>query len=90
MHVVAKWIEEGGGVVDGHKGGGRVGAACLLTVLGRMVLCMPRLETPMVLVRVAARWWFSPGWAHVALVFHVAVMRAAVVPVDEALDWRGV
>lgn len=24
------------------------------------------------------------------VVFHVAVMRAAVVPVDEALDWRGV
>jgi hypothetical protein len=24
------------------------------------------------------------------VVFQVAVMRAAVVPVDEALDWRGV
>ena len=78
MHVVAKWIEEGGGVVDGHRGGGRVGAACLLTVLGRMVLCMPRLETPMVLVRVAARWWFSPGWAHVALVWLFSMSPSCV------------
>ena len=37
-------------------GGGRVGAACLPTALGRMVLCMPRIELLMVLVRVAVRW----------------------------------
>ncbi len=37
-------------------GDGRVGAACLPTALERMVLCMPRIEPPMVLVRVAVRW----------------------------------
>jgi hypothetical protein len=50
-------------------GGGRGVGACLPAALGRMVLCMPRMEPPMVLVRVAVRWWFSPGREHVALVW---------------------
>ncbi len=53
---------------------------------------MPRIEPPMVLDRVAVRWvifsWAGACCAGVVVV-HIAAMRAAVVPVVEALDWRG-
>jgi hypothetical protein len=88
---VAKWIEEGGCVVDGRQGGARW---CSLSADGAG-------QDGLVHAAQGATHGVGPccralmvfSWAGTCctgmVVVHVAAMRDAVVPVVKTLDWRG-
>jgi hypothetical protein len=43
-----------------------------------MVFFMLRMVLPILLFRVAAHWWFSPGQAHVTLVWLLSTLPQCV------------